>query len=305
MATTKLPKIDKALFLGCLIPARLPFIEKSAKVVCKDLNIQLHPMLGAACCPEPIGVNSVDEKTWLTLATRNVTVAEDMNQKDIITFCSGCTLSLKAANDTMKSDAHRKEEVNKQLSSINKEFKGTVSTVRHVAQVVYDEIGLENIKALVKKPLTGLKVAMHYGCHFIKPSGIMDFEDPFYPSKVEEILQTLGAETVDYTEKLLCCGQGVSNEDPEVQTDMNFRKYKSIQEAGASCICVVCPSCYQNLEGGQRNVKKKFGEKYDFPVLYLTDLLALAMGHSPDEIGLKFHRPSPKKILAEIGIGGE
>lgn len=302
MTESTLPRIDKALFLGCVIPARIPFVEKSAKVVCKDLNIALAPMKGAACCPDPIGVKSVSEESWMALSARNVTVAEDMGATAIMGLCSGCVLSLKATNETMKNDAHAREKVNGQLAAINRSFKGTVSTVRHFAQVVHDEIGLEAIKGLVKKPLVGLKVAVHYGCHFIRPSHVHEFDDPFFPHKLDDIVSALGAEPVSYSEKMLCCGTGVANADPEIATAMNFRKYKSMTAASANCICVVCPSCYQKFENAQRDVAKKYGEKFDFPVFYLTDLMALAFGHGSDEIGLKFHRPSPKALLAGIGI---
>ncbi len=298
----ELPKIDKALFLGCVIPARIPFVEKSAKVVCNDLNIALHPMKGAACCPDPIGIKSVSEDTWRALSARNVTVAEDMGAKAIMGLCSGCVLSLKTANQTMKHDHHVRDRVNETLAKIGTSFKGTVDSVRHMAQVVDEEIGIETIKSLVKRPLTGLKVAVHYGCHFIRPSNMIEWDDPFFPQRLEEIVRATGAEPVEYSEKMLCCGTGVSNADAEIPVHMNRRKYKSMQQAGANCIVVVCPSCYQRLENAQRDVAKQFGEKYEFPVFYFTDLLALSFGHTQDEIGLKFHRPSPKKLLADIGI---
>nr|MDO8110835.1 heterodisulfide reductase-related iron-sulfur binding cluster [Candidatus Sigynarchaeota archaeon] len=298
----KLPRIEKALFLGCVIPARIPFVEKSAKVICKDLNINLTPMKGAACCPDPIGIRGVSEKTWMALSARNVTIAEDMKATDIMGLCSGCVLSLKNANHALKHDAELKAEINDQLAKVNRSFKGTVSTVRHLAHVLYEEIGVDTLKALVKKPLVGLKVAVHYGCHFIRPSELHQLDDPFFPTKLDEIVRALGAESIEYSEKMLCCGTGVAMADDEIPVKMNQRKYKSIQQAGANCIMVVCPSCYQRLENAQRDVKKMFGETYEFPVFYFTDLIAIAFGHKQDEIGLKFHRPSPKNLLAGIGI---
>ncbi|HME53998.1 MAG TPA: heterodisulfide reductase-related iron-sulfur binding cluster [Candidatus Lokiarchaeia archaeon] len=297
-----LPRIEKALFLGCVIPARIPFVEKSAKVVCADLNIHLTPMLGAACCPEPIGIKGVSEKTWVTLGARNITVAEDMGATDIMGLCSGCVLSLKYSNNALKQDVHLKDEVNESLETVNRSFKGSISTVRHFAHVLYDEIGVEKLKALVKKQLTGLNVAIHYGCHFLRPSELHQIDDPFFPTKLDEIVRVLGAESVEYSEKMLCCGTGVAMADDDIPLKMNRRKYKSMQDAGANCIMVVCPACYQRLENAQRDVKKMFGETYEFPVFYITDLIALALGHAPEEIGLKFHRPSPKNLLAELGI---
>jgi heterodisulfide reductase subunit B len=236
------------------------------------------------------------------LSARNVTIAEDMQATDIMGLCSGCVLSLKTANHDLKADEKIKEEVNEHLAKVDRSFKGTVVSVKHFAQVLYEEIGLENLKGLVTKPLTGLKVAIHYGCHYLRPSELHQFDDPFLPTDLDEIVRALGAESIEYSEKMLCCGTGVAMESPEIATQMNARKFKSIVQAGADCIMVVCPSCYQRLENGQRDAGKLTGEKYDLPVFYITDLVALALGHTPDEIGLKFHRPSPKAVLAQIGI---
>ncbi|MHA1683360.1 MAG: CoB--CoM heterodisulfide reductase iron-sulfur subunit B family protein [Promethearchaeota archaeon] len=293
--------MDKSLFLGCTIPGRIPFVEKSAKVVCDELGINANVVNGFACCPDPVGINSLDKDTWLTLAGRNLCVAEAVG-KDIMTLCTGCAMTLKTADYDLKHSPHSKQVVNKALSEVGKEFKGSLSNIKHMAQVIYDEIGIDKLKELIKKPLNGLKVAIHYGCHLLRPSEIIKFDDPFHPSKVDEIVEATGAESIDYTEKLLCCGHGVANESNQIATSMNQKKYSSMTAAGAHVIVVLCPSCYLRLEGGQRDVKKQFEEVYKIPVLYLTDLLALALGHSGDEIGLKNHRPNPAKKLEEIGI---
>ena len=294
-------EMEKSLFLGCTIPGRIPFVEKSAKVVCDDLGINTKVLSGFSCCPDPVGINALDKDSWLAAAGRNLCVAEDEG-KPIMTLCTGCAMTLKVADHDLKHSHHDKEKVNKALSTVGKEFKGSLDNIKHMAQVLYDEVGVSKIKEMVKKPLSGLKVALHYGCHFLRPSEVIQFDDPFHPSKVDEIVEACGAESVDYTEKLLCCGHGVSNESTEIAAEMNLKKYKSAVAAGAQAFVVLCPSCYLRLEGGQRDVKKQFGEKFKIPILYLTDVLALALGHSADEIGLKMHRPNPAKTLEELGI---
>jgi heterodisulfide reductase subunit B len=292
---------DKALFLGCTIPGRIPFIEKSAKCVCEDLGINTEVLEGFACCPDPVGIQALDKDTWLALAARNLCVAEAAN-KGIMTLCTGCAMTLKSANHEMMCSHHSKEKVNAILSKVGKEYAGTLPSVRHIAQVLYDEVGVDAIKEKVQRPLSGFKVALHHGCHFLRPSEIIKFDDPFHPTKVDELVRATGAESVDYTEKMLCCGHGVSSESPDIATSMNLKKFRSIAKAGAQAIVVLCPSCYLRLEAGQRDVKKKFGEEFVLPVLHLTDLLALAFGHSGDEIGLKDHRPNPAKALEAVGI---
>lgn len=292
---------DKSLFLGCTIPGRIPFVEKSANLICKDLGINTEVLDGFSCCPDPVGINSMDKDTWLALAGRNLCIAEGAG-KPVMALCTGCAMTLKTADHDLKHSHHDKEKVNKVLSDVGKEYQGSLDNIKHIGQVLYDEIGVEALKQAVKKPLNGLKVALHYGCHFLRPSDVIAFDDPFHPSKVDELVEACGAESVDYTEKLLCCGHGVSNESDEIAASMNRRKYKSLTEAGAHVMVVLCPSCYLRLEGGQRDVRKQFGEKFKIPVLYLTDLIALALGHSGEEIGLKMHRPNPAKTLEELGI---
>ncbi|MHA1370684.1 MAG: CoB--CoM heterodisulfide reductase iron-sulfur subunit B family protein [Promethearchaeota archaeon] len=293
--------MEKSLFLGCTIPGRIPFVEKSAKLVCDDLGITTEVPKGYACCPDPVGIGALDEKTWLAMAARNLCVAEAGN-KPVMALCTGCAMTLKTANHILKHSEFKKNKVNGYLSKINKEYKGSLDDIKHFAQIVYDEIGVGKVKELVKRPLNGLKVALHYGCHFLRPSNVIKFDDPFHPSKVDEIVKACGAESIDYKEKLLCCGHGVSIHSEEIAAKMNKRKFASALNAGVHVFCVLCPSCYLRLENGQRSVKKMFGMEVKIPILYLTDLMALAFGHSGDEIGLKNHRPNPAKLLAEIGI---
>jgi len=294
-------EMDKSLFLGCTIPGRIPFVEKSAKVVCDDLGIKTEVLGGFACCPDPVGINSLDKDTWLALAGRNLCVAEAAG-KPGMTLCTGCAMTLKTANHDLKHSHHDKEKVGHALKAVNKEFKGTLDNIKHVAQVLFEEVGIDKIKAAVKKPLKGLKVAVHLGCHFLRPSEVIKFDDPFNPTKVDEIVRAVGAEPVNYTEKLLCCGHGVSNESVDIAATMNQKKFKSAKAAGAQAFVVLCPSCYLRFENANRDVKKKFNEDYNFPVLYLTDLLAVAFGHGGDEIGLKDHRPSPAKAFESVGL---
>ncbi len=293
--------MEKSLFLGCTIPGRIPFVEKSAKCVCDDLGIKTDILGGFACCPDPVGINALNKDTWLAMAGRNLAVAETA-AKPVMTLCTGCAMTLKVANHDLKHSHHDKEKVNMALSKVGKKYEGTIDNIKHIAQILFEEIGVDKIKESVKKPLAGLKVALHYGCHLLRPSEVQMFDDPFNPTKVDEIVKATGAEVVNYSEKLLCCGHGVSAESVEVAAAMNRRKFKSAQSAGAHVFVVMCPSCYLRLENGQRDVKKQFNEEYPFPILYLTDLLALAMGHAGEEIGLKDHRPNPAKKLEEIGI---
>ncbi|MFX1442037.1 MAG: heterodisulfide reductase-related iron-sulfur binding cluster [Promethearchaeota archaeon] len=181
------------LFLGCVIPARLPYLEASARKVFEKLGIELKDVDGFSCCPDPTGIELIDHKTWLVLGARNLSLSN--NNGGVISFCSGCVETLKGVNFFINKDLTVKKEVNRYLQKIGKMYDGK-TVVKHFAEVLYEN--LENVKETVEKPLKGFKVAVHYGCHYLRPSEIIAWDDPFEPVTVDEIIKVLGAETVDY-----------------------------------------------------------------------------------------------------------
>ncbi|MFX0100936.1 MAG: CoB--CoM heterodisulfide reductase iron-sulfur subunit B family protein [Candidatus Hodarchaeota archaeon] len=292
--------VEKSLFLGCTIPGRIPFVEKSAKLVMEDLGINFEYLEGAVCCPDPVGINALDKDSWTAMAARNIALAQGRD-KGVVTLCTGCAMTLRTVNHELQHSDMEKEKINKILNKIGKNIDEGVD-VKHLITVLLEEIGIDAVKSAVKNPLTGLNVALHYGCHLLRPSDIMKVDDPFNPSKIDKIIEALGANSLDYTEKLLCCGHGVSIFSDEIATTLNRKKFRSMLSVNTDLICVFCPSCYLRLENGQRSLKKQFGEVVKIPVVYFTDLMAIAFGYSSEEIGLKLHRPDPTKILQEKGI---
>ena len=285
---------DFLLFGGCLIPNRLPYLEDSARKVFKKLGVKfIDAPFG--CCPDPVGFNSVDHKSWLALGARNLTIAEK-REKNIISLCNGCTQTLTAVNYELKHDERKKLEINKILSKIDREYKGTVA-VNHFVKVLKENVGIEKIKNFITNPLTGLKVACHTGCHYMRPSEIMQYDDPMEPKVLRELVKATGADVVDYEEEVLCCGAGVGNTDDKVAVQVLKRKFDSAISAGADCFVVICPACYQQMDNNQRNLQKMFEKEYNIPILYLTELIALGMGYKYDDLNLKLHRARPKALL--------
>jgi heterodisulfide reductase subunit B len=295
MTANKMTETEDYLFFGgCVIPNRIPFIEDSARKVFKKLGIKtIDAPFG--CCPDPVGFNSVDHKSWLALGARNLTIAEGQG-KNIISLCNGCTQTLIAVNHELNQDQRKKSEINKILQKVGKEFKGT-TLVNHFVKVLKEDIGIEAIKNAIINPFTGLKVACHTGCHFMRPSEIMQYDDPMEPKSLRELVEATGATAIDYEEEVLCCGAGVGNTDDKVSLQVLKRKLDNLIENGADCIVVICPSCFQQFDTNQRNLKKVFEKDYDIPILYLTELLALAMGYKYDDINLKLHRVRPQALL--------
>jgi heterodisulfide reductase subunit B len=283
-----------SFFLGCVIPNRYPFIERATRSVFEKLNIELLDMESASCCPAPGVFRGFDIDTWLTVGARNITIAEQQGT-DIALMCNGCFGSLLEVNHTLKHDKQKRIEINDHLSKIGREFKGNVN-IRHIADIIYNDIGVDRIKSRTKyarkKPLN-LKIAVHYGCHLIKPSEIRPWDqESERPRFLDELVEAMGCESVEYKDKFMCCGAGggVRGAFKEVSLDFTKEKLVNIRASGADAILTACPFCHLQLDLGQVEVngtfKDKISQPFKIPVIYLTQLLGLALGMNLEELGL-------------------
>ncbi|GAH35066.1 unnamed protein product, partial [marine sediment metagenome] len=143
---------------------------------------------GFSCCPDPTGIELLDHETWLALGARNLSLCN--KNGGVVSFCSGCVETLKGINHAINNDAHAKDNVNKVLQKVGKSYDGNVN-VKHFAEVLYEF--KDKVKTYVDKPLEGFKVAVHYGCHYLRPSEIINWDDPFEPVTLDEIVKSLGA----------------------------------------------------------------------------------------------------------------
>ena len=284
------------MFLGCVIPARLPFIESSARQVFKKLNFEVSHLKNASCCPDPTGIPAVDHEAWLALGARNLSLAEN-NGNQLISLCSGCVETLKSVNFFLNRDDKLKKEINEKLGKIGKTFRGSVK-VKHAAQVLRENLDLVQSNAVI--PLDEFKVACHYGCHFLRPSEIIKWDDPFEPTSLDEIIVALGAKSIEYDQKMECCGSPLGKSDEKLSNEILYRKLESIKKSGANCITAVCPACFLQLDFGQKTVNKEYGTEFNIPVFYLTELLALSYNIDVKNLGLKFHGVKPMKFLDEV-----
>ncbi len=285
-------------FFGCVIPGRLPFLEASARKTFEKLGIDVSDQTQYSCCPDPTGVAALDHKSWLALGARNLSLYENDNS-DVLSLCSGCTETLKSVQHILNNEPEEKEEINSILKKIGKNYQGNIN-VKHFAQVLYEN--LDAIKENVVKPLTDLKVACHPGCHYLRPSEIMQWDDPFDPFTLDKIVESIGAEPMDYDLKKDCCGNPLEKSDKDLSLKLLQNKLESIKNSGADCLVCVCPACYQQFDFNQREVNKSYNTDYNFPVFYVTELVALALGFNADELGLKFHRIRVSDILQKLNV---
>jgi heterodisulfide reductase subunit B len=286
-----------ALFLGCTIPARQPNYELSARKTLEKLGVELVDLDNfTCCCPPPI--QSINLETSQAVAAYNICLAEEAGL-DIVALCNGCFESLAMANAALKKDKNRRAKINEILAEVGKEFKGTIE-VKHYLQVLIDDIGVEGIKASVVKPLSNLKVAPFYGCHSLRPSELLEFDDPERPHILEDLIEALGAESVEYRDKLKCCGGLLRGVSDDLALDLAREKLVNTTKAGAECIATLCPFCFVALDIGQLQVKSKFNEVYDMPIIHYSELLALALGVDPEELALRSHKVKTDKVIEKI-----
>ncbi|MEM2901792.1 MAG: CoB--CoM heterodisulfide reductase subunit B [Candidatus Bathyarchaeia archaeon] len=287
-----------SLFLGCIVPNRYPGIESATKMVFNKLGVNLKDMLGASCCPAPGVVGSFSEQTWLTVAARNLAIAEE-NRADVVTLCNGCFGTLFEANNTLKNEEETRKTVNALLSKTGRIYRGNVE-VHHFAKLIY-EGHLDQVKRL-SQSLTGLKIAVHYGCHLLRPGTLKKIDNPEKPVFVDELVRNLGAESVDYKDKHMCCGAGggVRSSNLELALDMTKEKLENVKASQADCILNVCAFCHLQFDRGQRELAEKKGLEYNIPVVHLTQLLGLAFGLNPRLLGLQAHAISTQPFLRKI-----
>ncbi|MDR0901042.1 MAG: CoB--CoM heterodisulfide reductase subunit B [Methanobrevibacter sp.] len=291
--------MEVAYFLGCIMNNRYPGIEKATRILFDKLGIQLNDMEGASCCPAPGVFGSFDKKTWASIAARNITIAEDMGS-DIMTECNGCFGSLFETNHMLKHDDDMKNEINEVLSEVGREFKGEVD-VKHLAQILYNDVGLDKLNELVENPLN-LEVAVHYGCHFLRPSDEIQIDNAEKPTILDEIVETTGARSIPYKDKMMCCGAGGGLRARDIDVTLSFTKEKldNMVDADVDAIIDVCPFCHLQFDVGQTEVNKKYGTNYNIPVFHLAQLLGLAMGLGGDELTLDAHLIDTNPALAKM-----
>lgn len=278
-----------AFFRGCMIPIKLPHLEYIARLVLPYFGAQLVDVSNFTCCPDPVGIGAVDPLTWTTVGARNVSLAEEQGL-DILTLCNGCAYTLRhAVHDLAESSALR-DRVNNILAEAGHAYQGR-SQVKHFLPWLAQDVGLEAIRSLVQRPLTGLRVATHTGCHLLSPYYLHGFDDSEEPVVFDQLVEALGATAVDYATKTACCGIGFAVSGQSSPSDAVLKsKLTDIHEAEADCIAVGCPFCFQQFDMGQLVAARKFSLGFALPVLNYLQLLGLALGLDVDEMQISAHK---------------
>ena len=288
-----------AVYWGCVIPTIQYGYEMSVRAVMPRLGIELVDLDNVSCCGTP--VQSVNMFAALYLAARNLAIAEKTGLSDLLLPCNGCYLSLSEAKHFLSHDEKLKEEINSLLKEENLRYEGSIK-IWHTINLLHDLIKEEKIREAVRHPLNCLKLAVHYGCHILRPSTLQTVDDPENPKKMDELIEWLGAETTAYPEKLDCCGYMLLLSHPDAAFTFAGLKLKAVQDLGADALVVSCPSCQMMFDMRQKSVGATIGAKLGIPVLYYSQLLGIAMGMETEKLGLHLNRSPIDELLRKVGL---
>ncbi|MBW1730446.1 MAG: CoB--CoM heterodisulfide reductase iron-sulfur subunit B family protein [Deltaproteobacteria bacterium] len=286
-----------ALFLGCTIPARSRNYEMSARAVAEKLGIELLDIEDFSCCGFPL--KSSDRASAELLAARNLALAEERGVP-IVTLCSSCNSMLA---ETAHHLSHSDEDlhlVNEQLQKVGREYKGN-TTVKHFARVLLEDVGIDRIKENLVQDLNGIPIATHYGCHYIKPTEIYPGgENPDHPDSLDQLLEAVGARAVTHGMERDCCGGPVLVTDEQTALAMAKQKLDKVKASGAKAMTLVCPFCSVMYDDNQKSIEAQFDVSYQIPVLYLPQVIGLALGLDRKVLGLNLNVVKTKAFTEQI-----
>ncbi len=284
-------------FPGCSAHGTSEEFDHTLKLVMKSLEVELDEIPDWNCCGAT-SAHVMTENLALALPLRNLILAEDLHNDTMGIACASCYARHKVTKYELDKDPVLAKKINTTIDEGT--YHGTVE-VKSMLQFVYEDIGIEKIKSLVKKPLTGLKVACYYGCLLTRPKAITQFDSPEYPMSMDRIMEALGATAVPFDFKTECCGASFSISSSDVVLSLSGKILEYAKASGADMIVVACPLCQSNLDMRQPGVEKLFHVKLNLPVMYFTQLLALAFGYDQKDLMLGKHIVPVEEALAKIG----
>jgi heterodisulfide reductase subunit B len=260
----------------------------SARAVLKALGVELKDIQEFNCCGYPM--KNLDFETSILFSARNLALAEKQGL-NVMTFCKCCFGNLKKANHVLKEDTALRNEVNTYLGQEGLEYKGTIE-VTHLLSILHKEIGPKVLKEKATRPFKELKIATHYGCHALRPSDIMGFDDPKAPVLFDQLVEATGAKSIDWPLKLECCGAPLMGINDELSMDLTEKKIENGKNSGADFLCVACPWCQAQFDSVQEMMASRRNTNHSLPSILYPQLLGLALGIDGKKLGLDMNKIS-------------
>jgi heterodisulfide reductase subunit B len=268
-------------FAGCKIPYYLPEYGSSTLALLDRFDIELQD-LEFNCCGYP--VRDIDFQAFLLAGARNLALAEQ-NNTDIVTPCKCCFGSLKFVEYYLKQRGAVKDQINAMLRPEGLQWEGRIN-VRHLLTVLHQDVGIKTLRAAVVNPLEGLKVAIHTGCHALRPGNITMYDNPFVPGIFDDLVAVTGAESVFWSMSTECCGNPQWDKNKKLALKQMQKKFLNAKQAGADYICTACTYCQMQFQ--QKNQAEFIPQNGDrtIPAVLISQLIGLSVGMEDEEIGL-------------------
>lgn len=291
-----------AFYPGCVSRGACPELYSATVEVCLRLGIELdaESMAGASCTGSGV-LQEKNQRLGDTLNARNFALAE-RSGLPLMTICSTCQGVMAQANKRLLEDEGYLAEINVDLAEEGLEYKGTADP-KHLLWILVEEVGIDTLKSLVVRPLEGFRVAPFYGCYIVRPSAALGFDEhPERQDSLEQVIEAVGAEVVDFPGKTLCCGFPIMTINETAASKMVANHTLDAKGLGAAAMVTPCPLCHLSLDGRQPDAAAARKTSIDLPILHLPQLIGLALGIDPKAMRLNKHIVSTKRLLSELAL---
>lgn len=275
-----------AYYPGCTLLTTAKEYDVSARLVCQRLGIDLRELEGWICCGAS-AAHSTTRLLSLALPAHTLKLAEEKGLP-LAVPCAMCFSRLKFT-------VHEIEDKGT-LDAVSRAIGQSLSN-KVVVEPLLKVLADESISIPVERSLSGLKVVCYYGCLLVRPPAVVDFDDAENPQTMDQLMERLGAEAIDWGLKTTCCGAGMPFARPDIVLKLSHRILSLSKQSKADCVAVSCPMCHSNLDMYQKEMTAKYGERIELPILYFTQLMGLALGFSPKELLLDKHFTDPLPML--------
>jgi heterodisulfide reductase subunit B len=282
-----------AYYPGCSLHSTAKEYDRSSRAVCEILDMKVIEPRGWVCCGSS-AAHRANQEIALDLPMKNLALIEQSGFKEVTMPCAACFQRHKSALHEIRQDEGQRSRANEALGY---EYQDTVS-VSNLAQAIHKHVGLQKVAEKVQKPLKGLRVVCYYGCLLTRPPEVTEAEHPENPIELDELMQAMGAEVLDWSYKTTCCGAAHSLTRPDIVLKLSSNLIKHARQAGADLMAVACPLCHTNLDARQFQM----GLEEAMPVFYFTQLMALALGAPERTASLNKNLVDPLPLLREKGI---
>lgn len=284
-------------FWGCQILTNEYAYEMSLREVLPRFGVELVDLPEAFCCGDP--VKSINDFAATYLGVRILALAKSVGLDDLVFPCNRCHFVVSEAKKAVEGDDNLKQKITNLLGEEDLKYDLSVQ-IWHVIDFFHDNIGVDKIKTAIERPLKGLRLASHPGCQIVRYGDLGRADNAENPRKLDELIIAAGAESVDYPEKLDCCGSALMNSHIDSALSLAGSKMKAVQNLGVDGLVVSCPDCAMMFDSKQKEVQATAGVKLDLPIIYYTQLIGLALRIDARRLGLHLNQSHAAQLLTKI-----